>query len=285
MTAHVQLITNPDAGSYRAAKIEALRHAFSRHGAKVTLTHCGPGRDAQIAEDADLIVVAGGDGTLRHVAIAALARRKTIPIACFPMGTVNLLHLEQGGPASPEAFAKAVMACPQEQLHVPASINGHVFLACASIGPDSRAVANVSLRLKSRIGRYAYGMAMLAMVPRWKRSQLTLIIEGQEHRCEAVYIAKGTYFAGPYSFAPDARRTRPMLHVVVLKSASRLEFIRFVLALVRGRSITDSANILSFECTAFDVHGDADLPVQADGDVIATVPARIEISDQRLSFH
>ena len=53
MTAHVQLITNPDAGSYRAAKIEALRHAFSRHGAKVTLTHCGPGRDAQIAEDAD----------------------------------------------------------------------------------------------------------------------------------------------------------------------------------------------------------------------------------------
>ena len=105
MTAHVQLITNPDAGSYRAAKTEALRHAFSRHGAKVTLTHCGPGRDAQIAEDADLIVVAGGDGTLRHVAIAALARRKTIPIACFPMGTVNLLHLEQGGPASPEAFA------------------------------------------------------------------------------------------------------------------------------------------------------------------------------------
>ena len=284
MPPHVQLISNPDAGSYRAAKIEALHHAFSRQGAKVTLTHSGPGRDAQIAEDADLIVVAGGDGTLRHVAIAALARRKTIPIACFPMGTVNLLHLEQGGPASPEAFAKAVMACPQEQSHVPASINGHVFLACASIGPDSRAVANVSLWLKSRIGRYAYGMAMMAMLPRWQRSQLTLIIDGKKHRCEAVYIAKGAYFAGPYSFAPDARRTMPMLHVIALKSASRLDFIRFVLALVRGRSITDSANILSFECTAFDVHGDADCPVQADGDVIATVPARIEISDQRLSF-
>ena len=284
MPPHVQLISNPDAGSYRAAKIEALHHAFSRQGAKVTLTHSGPGRDAQIAEDADLIVVAGGDGTLRHVAIAALARRKTVPIACFPMGTVNLLHLEQGGPASPEAFAKAVMACPQEQIHVPASINGHVFLACASIGPDSRAVANVSLWLKSRIGRYAYGIAMMGMLPRWKRSQLTLIIDGQKHRCEAVYIAKGAYFAGPYSFAPDARRTLPMLHVIALKSASRLDFIRFVLALVRGRSITDSANILSFECTAFDVHGDADCPVQADGDVIATVPARIEISDQRLSF-
>lgn len=285
MTAHVQLITNPDAGSYRATKIEALRHAFSRHGAKVTLTHCGPGRDAQIAEDVDLIVVAGGDGTLRHVAIAALAHRKTIPIACFPMGTVNLLHLEQGGPASPEAFAKAVMACPQEQLHVPASINGHMFLACASIGPDSRAVANVSLRLKSRIGRYAYGIAMMGMLPRWKRSQLTLIIDDQEHRCEAVYIAKGTYFAGPYSFAPEARRAVPTLHVVALKSASRRNFMRFVLALVRGRSLHEDRNILTFECSALDVHGDADCPVQADGDVIATVPVRIAVSDQRLSFH
>jgi diacylglycerol kinase family enzyme len=285
MPPHVQLITNPDAGSYRAAKIEALRHAFSRQGAKVTLTHCGPGRDAQIAEDADLIVVAGGDGTLRHVAIAALASRKRIPIACFPMGTVNLLHLEQGGPASPDDFAKAALERPQEQLHVPASINGHVFLACASIGPDSRAVANVSLRLKSRIGRYAYGMAMLAMVPRWKRSQLALIIDGQEHRCEAVYIAKGTYFAGPYSFAPDARRTGPTLHVVALKSASRLAFIRFVLALVRGRSLDEDRNILTFECSALDVHGDADCPVQADGDVIARVPVRIAVSDQRLSFH
>ena len=285
MTPHVQLITNPDAGSYRAAKIEALHRAFSRQGAKVTLTHSGPGRDAQIAEDADLIVVAGGDGTLRHVAIAALASRKTIPIACFPMGTVNLLHLEQGGPASPDDFAKAALGRPQEHLHVPATINGHMFLACASIGPDSRAVANVSLWLKSRVGRYAYGIAMMGMLPRWKRSQLTLIIDGQEHRCEAVYIAKGAYFAGPYSFAPDARRTVPTLHVVALKSASRRNFMRFVLALVRGRSLHEDRNILAFECSTLDVHGDADCPVQADGDVIATVPVQVEVSDQRLSFH
>ena len=73
MSARVQLVVNPEAGGYSATRVLDLREALRRQGARVTLAHIGPGRQLRIEDDADLLVVAGGDGTLRHAAMALLA--------------------------------------------------------------------------------------------------------------------------------------------------------------------------------------------------------------------
>ena len=169
MAVRVQLVVNPDAGGYRVEHVLELREAFRRKGARVTLAHIGPGRQLMVEDDADLIVVAGGDGTLRHAAMALLTSGRDLPLACYPMGTVNLLHLEVGGPTQPDEFAHVALNQVKAQFHVPATINGDMFFGCASVGPDSRAVAGVSLRLKRWIGRYAYLVAMLRLLGRWMR--------------------------------------------------------------------------------------------------------------------
>ena len=285
MSVRVQLVVNPDAGGYRLDHILELREAFRRKGARVTLAHIGPGRQLMVEDDADLIVVAGGDGTLRHAAMALLTSGRDLPLACYPMGTVNLLHLEVGGPTQPDEFAHVALNQVKAQFHVPATINGDMFFGCASVGPDSRAVAGVSLQLKRWIGRYAYLVAMLRLLGRWHRPQLTIVADGKSHKCEAVYIAKGIYFGGPYTFAPEARRTTAKLHVLALKHASRKDFWRFVRGVMRGRPLEDRANLIPINCTTLDIQSEEPWPVQADGDVVALLPARIEISEKRLRLH
>ena len=285
MAARVQLVVNPEAGGYSATRILDLREAFRRQGARVTLAHIGPGRQLRIEDDADLLVVAGGDGTLRHAAMALLASGRDLPVACFPMGTVNLLHLEIGGPTNPDDFAYAALNQVKPQLHVPATINGEMFFGCASVGPDSHAVAGVSLKLKDRIGRYAYAIAMLRFLGRWKRPQLTIKADGKSYACEAVYIAKGVYYAGPYTFAPEARRTGAKLHVLALKSATRKDFWRFIRGVMAGRPLEDRANLIPLICTDLEITSEEPWPVQADGDDLGTLPVKIRISDKRLRLH
>ncbi len=285
MATRVQLVVNPDAGGYSLPRVIALREAFRQQGARVTLAHIGPGRQLLIEDDADLLVVAGGDGTLRHAAMALLASGRELPVACYPMGTVNLLHLEVGGPTKPDDFAHAALNQVKAQYHVPATINGEMFFGCASVGPDAHAVAGVSLRLKERIGRYAYILSMLQVLGRWTRPQLTITADGKGYACEAVYVAKGVYYAGPYTFAPEARRTTAKLHVLALRSATRKDFWRFIRGVMRGRPLEDRANLIPLTCTTLEISSDTPWPVQADGDNVGTLPVRIAISDKRLRLH
>ncbi len=285
MSARVQLVINPQAGGYSITRVLELREAFRRLGARVTLAHIGPGRQLMIEDDANLLVVAGGDGTLRHAAMALLASGRELPVACFPMGTVNLLHLETGGPTDPDDFAYAALNQVKAQVHVPATINGEMFFGCASVGPDAHAVAGVSLALKNRIGRYAYVIAMLRLLGRWKRPQLTIKADGKSYACEAVYVAKGIYYAGPYTFAPEARRTGAKLHVLALKSATRKDFWRFIRGVMRGRPLEDRANLIPLTCTELEITSEEAWPVQADGDHVGSLPVKIAISDKRLRLH
>jgi len=285
MATRVQLVVNPEAGGYSIGRILALREAFRDQGARVTLAHIGPGRQLRIEDDADLLVVAGGDGTVRHAAMALLASGRELPVACFPMGTVNLLHLEIGGPTNPRDFAYAALHQVKAQIHVPATINDELFFGCASVGPDAHAVAGVSLKLKSRIGKYAYVWAMLRLLGRWERPQLTIKADGKSYACEAVYVAKGTYYAGPYTFAPEARRTGSKLHVLALKHATRKDFWRFIRGIMRGRPLENRANLIPLTCSALEITSDEPWPVQADGDDLGALPVKIAVSDKRLRLH
>lgn len=280
----VQLVVNRDAGSYRRDKADALRDALRQQGAAVTLTDFGPGRQLRVEDDAQLIVVAGGDGTFRHAAMALLASGRDLPMACYPMGTVNLLHLETGGPTEPNDFAHAVLNQTAQTQHVPAQIGGDMFFACASVGPDARAVATVSTRLKSWIGRYAYVVAMLGLIQHWRRPQLTILADGKPYHCEAVYIAKGSYFAGRYSFAPHARRNDDRLHILALKRAARRDYWGFLKGLLRGTFEETASNYIRLDCQTLDILCSDPWPVQADGDPIATLPVRVQISEKRLRF-
>jgi diacylglycerol kinase (ATP) len=276
----VQLFVNPNAGSASRKRVAALVRAFEAAGARVILSD--DQRDqAEVATDATHISAVGGDGTLRHVAAAVARAGRPLTLSLYPTGTVNLLARECGYRLDPAGFASRLLA-GVTHTHHSGLIGATPFFTCASVGPDSYAVAALSTALKRRIGRLAYGWSFLSVLTHWHRPQLRVVHDGGELACEAVYIAKGRLFAGPWSFAPEAALVDPRFHVVTLGRATRLLYARFLWRLVTGRSVATLPGATHFTCTKVRIEGEA--PLEADGDIVAHLPADIRIDPVTLTF-
>jgi diacylglycerol kinase family enzyme len=280
----VQLFYNRTSGGHCPNRLAALRAGFEARGAKVLLSECGPAYPVEVSREASHVCAVGGDGTLRHVALALARCGRRLPLSVYPAGTVNLVHRERLFPLDPAGHALRLLAEDPEALLHPASLGDSLFLACASVGPDSRAVAEVSLGLKARIGRLAYAWALIRILFDWRRAPIRLAWDGGAIDCEAFYVAKGRYFAGPWTFAPEADVGKPLLHVVALATARRRDFARFAFTLWRGRRVDALPGITAFACTVLTADSEAPLPVQADGDPAGTLPVRIALHGEALSL-
>jgi diacylglycerol kinase family enzyme len=279
----VQLFFNPASGSYSPRRLKALAGALRAEGAQVIAT---PSIDSApvVAEQATHICIAGGDGTVRHVAMNLARSGRVLPTAIYPAGTVNLLAREGHFQRSPAACAHELLHGDLGRPHHPVALGETMFFACASAGPDSAAVARVSPALKRRIGRLAYVVAFLQVLRDWPRPRLRLTANGRVLDCEAVYIAKGRYFAGPWSFAPRARVSERLLHVVALPTARRRDYLGFLWTMLLRRDPGRSRWAVSFTCTDLTLHGEDAFPVQADGDVVAFCPVDLTLQAAPIHF-
>lgn len=278
----VQLFSNPASGSHSRKRIAALTRSLEAEGAIVL--HCESAGLPEIDAMATHVCVAGGDGTVRHVAGAMARQGRTVPISIYPSGTINLLAREAEYPVDPRAFARLVLGGSERRPHYPVALGEGFFFSCAGVGPDSLAIERVSPRLKRRIGRLAYLVAFFQLLWRWPRHTIRLESGGRVIDCEAFYIAKGRYYAGPWSLAHAARVHDPLLHLVALPMARRRDYMRFVFGLVCGCDASRQTGVETFTCRSLSATSTAALPIQADGDIVGTLPATMAVSEVPLAF-
>lgn len=279
----VQILYNVGSGRCSPKLVAHLAAAFRRRGAEVVSTETGRTPPA-IAADADHVCVVGGDGTLRHVAHALAAMPSAPPLSAFPGGTVNLLAREWDGGACVETFAARVLA-RAERSHFPVHLgDAGLFLACAGAGWESAAVAGVSPGLKRRIGRLAYAVSALRTLARWRAPQITLIADRRPVACGGFHIAKGVHYAGPWRLASRALGAEPLMQVVALTRARRRDLLRFWWTLARGSPVADLPGVVVIECATLDAEADTPWPVQADGDLVGTLPMRFRVAETPLGM-
>jgi diacylglycerol kinase (ATP) len=281
--ATVQLFVNPRPGRLARKQVNALHAAFAQRGAAVIVSESAFER-LEVDARADHACAVGGDGTLRHVVDAVGRSGRPVTVSTFPTGTVNLLAMECSYSRWPQTFVERVLNRRNPRTHYVALIGQTPMLTCASVGPDSFAVAAVSSTLKRRFGRAAYFWSFCRLLIRWPRVCMTVRCDGRESECEAVYVAKGRHFAGPWSFAPTASTLEPVLHVVTLERASRRRFVRFAFQVLLGRSVDGLDGVRCFQCTELAVRADTGAPVQADGDIVTRLPTAIAISRTKVDF-
>jgi diacylglycerol kinase family enzyme len=284
MQPRVQLFANPRSGTHSARRIAALRRAFESAGAEVIRSESSALVPPEIDPRATHICVAGGDGTVRHVAAAVAQGGHAIPIAQYPLGTINLLAREAGYHPDARRFAERFLAAGERRRHYTATVRDEMFLCCASAGPECAAIRGFSPALKRRIGRFAYAVALARTLLRWERHEMVLHAAGQSFPCEAVYIAKGRYFAGPWSFAPEASVLDDKLHVVALGTARRRDYLLFLLDLVLGRDPGRRPGNLSLTCSHLSIDGAEHIEVQGDGDLLATLPLEVRTAGTTMDF-
>jgi diacylglycerol kinase (ATP) len=284
----VLIIVNPVAGRSGSSRRRLARvvAALERRGCAVVLRRAGPGGGdveglARAAEpEFDIIVAAGGDGTLNAVVNGMEAAPR--PVAILPFGTANVLAREIGLPRDAERLAELIASGPARPIW-PGVVGDRLFLTMASSGFDAETVAAVTPRLKRHVGRLAFAWAILVCLWRYRACELCVRVDGVDHPAATMIAAKGRLYAGPHVIAPRANLAEPMLDLVLFQRAGRLAALRYLGALLRG-SLPRRRDITILRARAAFVSAAEAVPVQADGEIVAHLPVRIAIADQPLQL-
>ncbi|MFE7058723.1 diacylglycerol kinase family protein [Streptomyces californicus] len=181
---HATVIVNPTVTD--TATRERLRLVLAQHGygdssfVETTAQDPGGGRTAEaLRAGAELVVVCGGDGTVRAVADALAGTG--VPLVLVPCGTGNLLVRNLDLPLSPaEALAAGLTGEPRALDLGRIEGDGFPavhFTAMAGAGLDAAMLEATSDRAKSVLGWPAYVLAGVKGL-RAPRMRLTVRLDG-----------------------------------------------------------------------------------------------------------
>jgi diacylglycerol kinase (ATP) len=138
-----------------------------------------------LARGADVVLAAGGDGTIR--AVAESLRGTSVPLALLPAGTGNLLArnmalaLDNLAHSIETAFtgtARAIDVGVVQAERANGSRTTHVFLVMAGVGLDAQMAANTNAMLKARVGWIAYIDAIARAVRDNNRVKVRYSVDG-----------------------------------------------------------------------------------------------------------
>jgi diacylglycerol kinase (ATP) len=175
-----------------------------------------------LAAGADVVLVCGGDGTIRHVA-QVLAGSGT-PLGLLPAGTGNLLArnlaIGLGDPvrATRTALSGENRAVDVGRVFIDDRAEEQVFLVMAGVGFDAAIMAGAPHELKSRLGPLAYFVSGMRAL-KGPRASIALAVDGRielPRRVRTVVIGNcGRLLAG-LVLMPAARVDDGLLDVVAI---------------------------------------------------------------------
>ncbi|MFB7248480.1 diacylglycerol kinase [Streptomyces populi] len=224
-----------------------LRRTLERHGHRepvfleTTAEDPGAGQAARaVREGAALVVVCGGDGTVRTV--ADVLAGSGVPLAVVPCGTGNLLARNLGLPLSPVAALEAALGGGPHRLDLAAvegdGLKATRFTAMAGAGLDAAMMEHTDPRAKAALGWPAYALAGIGTL-RTPRMRVTIRLDGSpafRRTARMVLVANVAAVQGGVTLLPAARPDDGLLDLLVLDPRGPGGWLRAVRTLLRGRA-------------------------------------------------
>jgi diacylglycerol kinase (ATP) len=278
------VIHNPAAGRRSLRRLHRFLAQLGRLDVAVVLRETASRGDAEAfaraadAAEFDAVVAAGGDGTINEV-VNGLAD-SALPLAIMPLGTGNVLANEIGLPRNPERVAEIAAASAARPIWI-GEVAGRRFVMMAGIGFDAAVVAGLDLALKRRIGKLAFVKEILAQLWHHGARRYRVSCEGADHLPASAVIANGRFYAGRFVLAPAARLDDPALQLVLFMRTGRLAMIRYLLAMALGR-VHRLHDVRILRTARLTVAGPVGARVEADGDIVATLPVTISVGARPL---
>lgn len=233
------------------------------------------------AEHSDLIIAAGGDGTVGEVA-TALAHTG-IPLGILAAGSTNIIAKELDIPTTPDG-ALDLIAHDHSILEMDlAFVNNRAMLHMAGAGFDSRLFALTSPRLKRRFGWGAYFPAGIrASLAR--PASLLVVTESETFRLDSplVLLANGSSIISRHLRID----TKPvvddgLLDLYIVGATNPLPTMETVMHAMLG-GLGDAPDVIYRQITSVHIESDEPLPYQIDGDVIGNLPIDVTVSPRAL---
>jgi YegS/Rv2252/BmrU family lipid kinase len=244
----------------------------------------GPAAAAGLARDciskgADLVLAAGGDGTINEVANGLVGSE--VPLGVLPAGTANVLAVEMGigthmvraaertSEAIPEAISVGLLRNAHEERH---------FLMMAGAGLDAMIVYNIDAALKARIGKAAYWVGGFSTLGRALPEFDVQVNGGHSMRCSFALASRVRNYGGDLWIARGASLFSDHFELVLFEGAHSLPYMKYFFGVLTGRLPRMSGvTILKTQSVRFECPGDLGIYVQVDGEFAGRLPATLSI--------
>lgn len=227
--------------------------------------------------DFQLVLAAGGDGTVAEV--MAAAHQRSLPMGIVPLGTANIVARELGLPAGWRRATRRVLEhFPATRAVDLARVNDGYMALAAGIGFDATVMRHTPATLKYWFGRAAYFVAGAWWLPRAPHFECTIRADGEEMKLTAVVVLivnAGMLGAAPFRFGPNIAIDDGWLDICVYRPRTALDRARVLWRILRQRADGDSMlqrRARSVEIIAPDVQWN-----EVDGEVYRGNVLRAEI--------
>lgn len=257
MLRRVVVVCNPSKKGIEAVRkqvdIQVKRHGFVKPTWIATTAKDGGVSAAKraLSKNPDLILVVGGDGTLR--AAAQVLAGTGIPVGIIPRGTGNLLARNLNMPVNDvkksvdiaftgEDFAIDIARAETDGPMGPRSA---IFLVMAGLGLDAAMAAMTNPKLKQRIGWLAYLSPILQAAFKNERKELTVVLEDGQHskrRQHTAIIGNCGVLTGGFLLMPEAKLNDGLLDVLALDPQSVFGWTRILRRVAVGSALRNSPN-------------------------------------------
>ncbi len=177
---NVHLILNPGSGSFPGRDELPIDPGWTVH----EVGDDGPEELARraIADGADLVIAAGGDGTVNGAAHGLLDSDAVLGIV--PMGTANVLATSLGIPSDPYDAMQLIRESGETSVRtIDAGTHGEegFFMLRLGLGIEASMVAHSDDKLKAKVGRLAYLKTYLDEVRTQDPVRYHITTDGETH--------------------------------------------------------------------------------------------------------
>lgn len=283
------VILNPAAGS--VDDVDSLRQQLSPlNPASFQITgDTGSAERAAneaIQQGCELIVAAGGDGTLNEVVNGIATAKGQAILALLPLGTGNDFARVLGAPAKVEEVIRQIqdghtiavdlvrVRSEQERYFINVSCGGFSGLVDEKMTPE----------MKKSWGPLAYLRCAAAAFPEMKAYQTSVTFDDDqplEYELCNVIVANGRFVAGGIPVAPEADISDGLLDVVLIPKRETADLALLAAQIALGKHL--SAESVTFRrAKKVEINSEPGMWFNVDGEVIGNDPAVFEVMPHAL---
>lgn len=226
---------------------------------------------------AELVIAAGGDGTIHAVASGLIGTKSTLGI--IATGTMNNLAQSLNIPREIEQACKVIAQGESRQIDV-GKINHHIFLEVAGIGIDAVLFPSAEEIKSPGLLTTLHGVINgLFKLIAFRPTHLKITIDQQKTRsyhAVQVTISNSPSYGVHLEVAPQALMDDGLLDVIIYKNFSKLAYIQHAISISQGQRVLQP-KVSRHRGKSIRVTSDPPVELHADGVPIGITPATVHV--------